>query len=152
MRHRVEKLYQLTHQRPIGKQRSFGLAFGRGLLAEKLGYAVDWASFAAKQCLRGGKQFMTLEELRTKIHREGGDWPHNEVSDLDESELEGAPDDWEVNRQVWQMNTGLVNGYDLRDALPTKPDEVVAPPLYKRGRLQEGSGFLKLVSCHYRID
>ena len=51
--YRIERLFQITHQRPIKKSRCFGLAFGRGLLAKVLGYAVDWALFAEKQCARG---------------------------------------------------------------------------------------------------
>ncbi|KAG0568661.1 hypothetical protein KC19_6G036500 [Ceratodon purpureus] len=72
---RIESLYEVTHQRPMGKQRCIGLAFARGLIAEKLGHAVDWASFAAKQCQRGGRPFISLEELRSKTRRESGWWP-----------------------------------------------------------------------------
>ncbi|KAG0563379.1 hypothetical protein KC19_8G026200 [Ceratodon purpureus] len=132
MQYRVESLYQLTHQRPIGKQRAIGLAFARGLLAEKMGFAVDWASFAAKQCTRGGKAFLTIEELKRKTELENGEWPANEVLQLDEKDLQGAPDDWELNRQPRKMNMRLVKGYDLKDVLPKKPDLTVAPPLYSR--------------------
>ncbi|KAG0504203.1 hypothetical protein KC19_N006700 [Ceratodon purpureus] len=93
---RIESLYEVTHQRPMGKQRCIGLAFARGLIAEKLGHAVDWASFAAKQCQRGGRPFISLEELRSKTRRESGWWPRIEASELNANDLEGAPDDWEV--------------------------------------------------------
>ncbi|KAG0504300.1 hypothetical protein KC19_N044500 [Ceratodon purpureus] len=129
---RIESLYEVTHQRPMGKQRCIGLAFARGLIAEKLGHAVDWASFAAKQCQRGGRPFISLEELRSKTRRESGWWPRIEASELNANDLEGAPDDWEVNRHPRQMNMRLINGYDLKDALPTRPDTVVSPPLYGR--------------------
>ena len=138
MRYRVEKLYQLTHQRPIGKQRGIGLGFARGLIAERLGFAVDWASFAAKQCRRGRRPFETLEELKARMRAENKDWPVNEVFDKDETELEGSADDWDVNRMVRQMNSRLVLGYNLKDALGIPHDATVAPPKYGQARNSAG--------------
>ncbi|KAG0504878.1 hypothetical protein M758_N012600 [Ceratodon purpureus] len=134
MRYRVEKLYQETHQRPIGSQRGISLGFARGLITEKKGYAVDWATYAAKQCKRGKKPFQSMEALKSKTRAENGDWPRNEVYGEDEIYFDGAPDDWEVNRRVEHLDPRLVNAYNLREALPTVPEDIVAPPMYTSGR------------------
>lgn len=134
-RYRIERLYQLTHQKPIGKTLGFGIAFGRGLIAEKLGHAVDWASYAAKQCSRGARPFETTEEFKRRCDAEGKWFPENEVRnlDLDENTLEGAADDWEVNRHLRKLDMKKVKHYDLKDALPTIPSQLVRKPLYKQG-------------------
>ncbi|KAG0572248.1 hypothetical protein KC19_VG079200 [Ceratodon purpureus] len=134
MRYRVEKLYQVTHQKPIGNQRGISLGFARGLIAENLGYAVDWATYAARQCRRGNKPFHSIEDLKLKTRLENGGWPSNEVFLEDETLFEGSPDDWEVNCKVEHHNPQLVNGYNLKAALPTVPEDEVAPPMYTKGQ------------------
>ena len=95
---------------------------------------MDWASYAAKQCRRGGKSFQTIEDLKSKTKAVSGDWPSNEVFEEDESLFEGAPDDWEVNRMVKDLNPQFYIGYNLRETLPTVPEDVVTPPMYTGGR------------------
>ncbi|KAG0558477.1 hypothetical protein KC19_10G031300, partial [Ceratodon purpureus] len=128
--YRIERLYQLTHQRPVGVSRCIGMAFARGLLAEKKGYAINWAAFAVKQCTRGCRRFQTFEEYKNKCERGLGVWPPNEVSELEESTLEGAPDDWIVNRKVRELDMELLSGFDFSKAVHPKPSIVISSPLY----------------------
>ena len=131
--YRIDKLYQLTHQRPMGKQKFIGIAFARGLVAEKLGYAVNWASFAAKTCARGRKPFETIAEHMRRVKSDPAWCPSFDVVDvnLDENTLEGAADDWEINIHMESQNKRLIQGYDLRQALPVHPASIVKPPSYK---------------------
>ena len=127
--YRIEKLYQLTHQRPMEKQKFFGLAFGRS----SLGHALNWASFAAKTCARGRKPFETLEEHMRRIKSDPYWCPSNDAVDvnLDENTLEGAEDDWSVNRNMRSLDKRLVRGYNLKHALPVYPASTVEAPTYK---------------------
>ena len=138
MRYRIELMYQLTHQRPIGSQRSIGLAFARGLLAEKLGYSINWAAFAEKQCSRGRKKFLSFEDFRTQCNNGGGDWPRNEVVADPDRLMPGAADDWEVNRKPRTMNVSLAQGYDLRASLPATPPTTIEPPLFTFASINAG--------------
>ncbi|KAG0575045.1 hypothetical protein KC19_VG313200 [Ceratodon purpureus] len=127
--YRIEKLYQAVYQRPIGKQRAFGLGFARGLLAKKLGFAVDWASFAAKQCSRGKKPFNSFQENKRKCRRGDGWWPANEVKsfNIDENTLEGAVDDWDINIKPATLDRSKIRGYNLKHALPGFPPSGLLP-------------------------
>ncbi|KAG0594929.1 hypothetical protein M758_UG123300, partial [Ceratodon purpureus] len=126
----IERLYQLTHQRPVGVGRCIGMAFARGLLAEKMGYAINWAAFAVKQCTRGRRKFVPFEEYKSNCERGQGVWPPNEVCELDESTLEGAPDDWMVNVKVRELDMELVSGFNFSNAVHIKPSRAISPPLY----------------------
>ncbi|KAG0559418.1 hypothetical protein KC19_10G103000 [Ceratodon purpureus] len=139
--YRIERLYQITHQRPIGRYKCIGLAFARGLIAEKRGFAVDWATFAAKICARGKKEFKTFEELRRHCREIGEPFPPNEIKklDLDEDSLTGAPDDWLVNRNPDLLDPNLLQGFDLTLALPGVMPNIVHRPLYCSFR--EGEGY-----------
>ena len=138
--YRIERLYQITHQRPIGRYKCIGLAFARGLIAEKRGFAVDWATFAAKICARGKKEFKTFEELRRHCREIGEPFPPNEIKklDLDEDSLTGAPDDWLVNRNPDLLDPNLLQGFDLTLALPGVMPNIVHRPLYCSFREGEG--------------
>lgn len=114
---RIRFLYQRVFQRPIGKADAIPYHFGRGLLAERKGLPVDWASYARKMTHRGtgdvahlggeigtgaplcrrGKTFVfeTMDELRERT--DPGSWPRNEVGPESECEEEGREDDWPVN-------------------------------------------------------
>ena len=140
MCYRVEKLYQITHQRPMGKQKCFGVAFGRGLMAEKLGYAVDWAWYAGRHCSNGKKSFETLEEYKAKSVANNSWRRNNEVRNMNEDEesLRGAPDDWEINRQPKLMDMSQIQKYNLKALLIPTPTDTVSLPLY--GREVEGHG------------
>ncbi|KAG0609735.1 hypothetical protein M758_7G010200 [Ceratodon purpureus] len=138
--YRIERLYQITHQRPIGRYKCIGLAFARGLIAEKRGFAVDWATFAARICARGKKDFRTFEELRRHCREIGEPFPPNEIKklDLDEDSLTGAPDDWLVNRNPDLVDPNLVQGFDLTLALPEVPPSTVHRPVYCSFREDRG--------------
>ena len=133
MQRNIEILYQKTHQRPIGAVKAFGLAFARGLIAEMFGYAVDWAGFAMKQCRRGKKltlPFESFEDLRAKCERGEAKWPPNEVSAEGLDELEGAPDDWEINRNARKFTRA--NSPNLIRFLQPPPPTVAERPLWKK--------------------
>lgn len=132
MQRKFEVLYQKTHQRPIGKVRAIGLAFARGLLAEKMGYAVDWAGFAMKMCRRGKKQskpFESFDDLKARCARGEGVWPPNEVSPEGMDDLEDAPDDWEINRNARKFTAA--NTFNLSRWLQPPPATVVERPLWR---------------------
>ncbi|KAG0573097.1 hypothetical protein KC19_VG148500 [Ceratodon purpureus] len=131
MQHSIELLYQATHQKPIGKVKAFGVAFARGLIAEKLGYAVDWAGYAMKACRRGkkaSKPFESFEDMKAKCARGEGKWPENEVQRGGEENLEGAPDDWAINRNARKFTAAAT--YNLTFYMNPKPSKVVARPLW----------------------
>ena len=100
MQRRIEELFQLTHQRPIGSTRAIPLGFARGFLAEKRGYAINWVRSAENHCRRGKAPedpFVSFQVLKECCVEGNGFWPENEVP-LDRAEdLEGADNDWEVN-------------------------------------------------------
>ena len=135
MQHSMELLYQKTHQRPIGKVKAIGLAFARGLLAEKLGYAVDWAGFAMKACRRGKKMsqpFESFDDLKAKCARGEAKWPENEVHPGGEAGLQGAPDDWEINRHARKFTAA--NTFNLGRWLQPPPPTVIERPLWGQTR------------------
>ena len=139
MRYRIELLYQKTHQKPIGPRRAIGFAFARGILAEKLGFAVNWAAFAEIQCRRGGKRFVSFTELRSLCDSGAAKWPGNGVREVDDSILTGAPDDWHVNRNprttsLWRPT----QGFDLRLSLDTPPEKTITAPLHSRQSAARG--------------
>jgi hypothetical protein len=48
MNHKITYLHQLVFQRTLHQKGYFPFGFARGILAEKHGYIVDWASYAEK--------------------------------------------------------------------------------------------------------
>ena len=113
---RIRYLFQRVFQRPIGANDAIPYHFGRGLLAEKKGYPIDWAGYARKmthrgtgdtahipgrsasstELMKGGKPFvfMSMEDLRRTTPP--SKWPKNEEDSNTES-LEGRDDDWPIN-------------------------------------------------------
>ena len=131
MRYRIELHFQKTHQKPIGARRGLGLAFARGVLAEKLGFAINWAAFAEIQCSRGHKRFISFGELRSLCENGDAVWPGNGVREVDESVLTGAPDDWLLNRNPRKLHSWRpTQGFDLRLALETRPESTISLPLH----------------------
>ena len=116
---RIRRLYQHVFQRPIGAANEIPYHFGKGLLAERKGYPIDWAAYARKMTHRGtgdmahvGKaavgrgglmrnglpfEFVSMEALRMKTPL--GQWRKNEVDSASDSD-EGSPNDWQVNVQT----------------------------------------------------
>ncbi|KAG0595823.1 hypothetical protein M758_UG201000 [Ceratodon purpureus] len=105
-----------------------GLAFAWGLLAEKLGYAINWAAFVEKQCASGRNRFETFDELHQRRGAGNEDEHVSMAVDTDEEDLLKAEDDWQLNRHPKRMDTDLVRGYDLRLALGYTSERTVSPP------------------------
>ncbi|KAG0596079.1 hypothetical protein M758_UG222400 [Ceratodon purpureus] len=130
MQRRIEVMYQRTHQRPIGKNKVIGVGFARGILAEKLGYAVNWAAFAHKQCHRGKKgtqPFQSFDDLKQKL---GGTpaWPENEVEFSVPGHLEGTRDDWKLNLKFPEPSRE--ERFDMRKVWGFRFQTLVEHPLH----------------------
>ena len=132
---RIEILYKATHQRPLPSTKVVGLAFARGLIAEKKGFLVNWAAFAFKQCHRGKYD---IWNWKSKLPEgEGATGGHSGDEDL-----EGADDDWDVNRQYKDFPRHRVQGteWDIRRELNPTPTTLIDRPIY--GKSQRIPGFL----------
>ena len=132
MQRYIELLFQKTHQRPIGRVKAIGLAFARGLIAEMKGYAVDWAGFAMRMCRRGNKMtlpFESFDDLKAKCERGEAVWPGGEVSAEGLDDLEGAPDNWEINRNARKFTAAST--FNLSRWLQPPPRTVVERPLWR---------------------
>ena len=128
MLRRIRHLYQRVFQRPIGAADALPYHFGRGQLAERNGYPINWAAYARKMTHRGtgdtvhlggtsrqpqkltkfGKpfEFVSMEDLRKKTP--AGMWPKYEAAEKSDGE-EGRDDDWEVNVHFHVDDINLAN-------------------------------------------
>ncbi|KAG0571794.1 hypothetical protein KC19_VG043100 [Ceratodon purpureus] len=128
------------HISAMNRTKSIGLTFARGLLAEKKGYAVNWAEYAAIQFLRYRKrdtQMYTFGPGHRHMRNKGRE--HEYRFDAGKEcvvhDLVGAEDDWELN---WTLSISDISPentmYDIRSRLPSYPSQEIQHPLY-RGRL-----------------
>ncbi|KAG0596419.1 hypothetical protein M758_UG252400 [Ceratodon purpureus] len=139
---RIRSLYHCCFQKPIGTADALPYHFGRGLLAERNGYPINWAAYARKMTHRGTEdtehlgrtptegrelcrrgvlfQFESLEALRHRTPH--AEWPKNEAVDESDGE-EGRDDDWEVNVKFDMKPDGI------RDFAPTPKYIMPAPAL-----------------------
>ncbi|KAG0593901.1 hypothetical protein M758_UG029700 [Ceratodon purpureus] len=130
---RIESLYRATHQRPLPSTRVVGIAFAREIIDEKKGYLVNWADFAFKQCHRGKYD---IYNWKSKLPEGEGSSRVNREDD----DLEGAEDDWNINRQYKSFPGHHVPEFDIRRDLNPKPDSVIDRPMYgKSQRLPSSS-------------
>ncbi|KAG0573464.1 hypothetical protein KC19_VG180600, partial [Ceratodon purpureus] len=150
MQDRIETLYRVTHQRPMGRTKATGLTFARGVLAKKKGYAVNWAKYAERQVQRRKKRGepyvpRTIVEPRNPDQRKA--W----VFDLEMGsavyDLEQGDEDWELNRSL--LNTGPTSNpaeFDMRAKLRTYPSQVIGRPM--SDEMCRGQGLL----IHRRLE
>lgn len=129
---RIEALYRATHQRPLPRTRVVGLAFARGLIAEKKGYLVNWAVFAFKQCHRGKYD---VYNWRSKLPEGDG----ASSGDTGDDDLEGAEDDWDINRQYKAFPGHHVPEFDIRRDLNPKPSSIIERPIYGKSQRIPGT-------------
>ena len=125
MQGRIGRLYQDVHQRTVPRSKTIGLAFARGLLAEKLGYSVNWSEFAFKVCTRGKKKDIPFRRYKRP-----------RVPETEDDE--GADSDWEVNLKVPLRAEESLPTYDRRQHIHPKPPSTIKPPSWRGNNRPEG--------------
>lgn len=143
MQERIENLFRLTHHRAMGRTKAIGLHFARRLLAEKKGYAINWAEFACRRAKRGMKQgHMYID--RPIVETNQTPWRRAWIFDSEKGtavyDLERAEDDWEVNREVFSPgpNVGLET-FQRPAGLHVHPCHIVDRPRYKKQGVWSGN-------------
>ncbi|KAG0572892.1 hypothetical protein KC19_VG132700 [Ceratodon purpureus] len=137
MQNCIEELFRLTHQRPIlGRTKAIGLHFARGILAEKKGYAVNWAEFASRIARRAKKKGQVLSNkpiVETNWTPKRRAWVFDREKGSAVYELETTADDWELNRVIPRdSNIPEPDSFDLRSTLSKYPTQTVGRPLYRK--------------------
>ena len=145
MVHRIKSLYRKCHQRSFPKSKQIGLAFARGIIAEKRGYLVNWAAFAYKQCHRGKVDIVNSG----RKHEEGTEHEgEDDDSTADEDNLEGALDDWDLNRQWKDFPDTRSLPFNIQSQLPQRVLSYgVDRTLY--GKAQERQGSISFLHLHF---
>ena len=143
MQDRIEELFAITHQRPVGSTKTIGVAFARGILAERMGFAVNWAEFARKQCQR---RHSTYEPLRENVivKHASEDRPHYWIFDEETKKvvlrLQGCADDWTLNNKFKDpRNLHTVEDFDFRSTFDKYPPQIIGRPLYVPVALWQGT-------------
>ncbi|KAG0595572.1 hypothetical protein M758_UG178000 [Ceratodon purpureus] len=145
MKDRIERLFEETYERPINQTKSIGVAFARGTLAEKKGFAVNWVEFAHSRYRRGRNRNLTLQNFGEKhadMRKRGRERAYVFNPDLGTvvHDLIGADDDWELNVKHAARDTS--SKYQKFDLLldPRNPQsQVIEHPLYSRRLINEGN-------------
>ncbi|KAG0571824.1 hypothetical protein KC19_VG045900 [Ceratodon purpureus] len=142
MHDRIEELFAITHQRPIGSTKTIGVAFARGILAEKMGFAVNWAEFARKQCQRRHATYEPLRE-RVTIKHAAEDRPQYWIFDEETKKLEyrlpGCVEDWTLNNKYKDPREHhTVEDFDFCTLFDKYPSQVIGRPVYERLALWQG--------------
>ncbi|KAG0595238.1 hypothetical protein M758_UG152200 [Ceratodon purpureus] len=128
---RIRYLFLSVFQRPIGSNDAIPFHFGRGLLAERKGFPIDWAEYARKMTHRGTGDlahipgpaplnaplmeggnpfvFMTIEDLRRTTPP--NKWPKYKEDSNTES-VEGSDDGWNINVQFGAVVEGRSSSFD----------------------------------------
>ncbi|KAG0595805.1 hypothetical protein M758_UG199200 [Ceratodon purpureus] len=137
MQDRIESLYEETHFRSTNRTKAIGLSFARGILAEKKGYAVNWARYAALQFARCKKRNLQIhtfgpEHRHMRNRFRAQDFRFDTEKGCVVHDLVGSEDDWELNRAI-TIHDRAPNKRtsDTLETVSSTPLQLIKRPIYK---------------------